>query len=171
MFREMRRKSQMLSDETCLMILKESTSGVLAVSGDDGYPYAVPLSYVYENGSIYFHCALCGHKLDAVRQNEKASFCIIAKDQVVPEKYTTYYQSIIAFGQIRIVESEAKKREALVKLARKYAPDLSLKQHNAEIDRFFSSCQILELKIRHLTGKQTKELAAADEPAAKEPEV
>lgn len=167
MFREMRRKNQMLSDEACLAILKESTSGVLAVSGDDGYPYAVPLSYVYENGSIYFHCALCGHKLDAVRKNEKASFCIIAKDQVVPEKYTTYYQSIIAFGKIRIPESETEKREALEKLAQKYAPDIPLKQQYAEIDRFFDSCQILELKIGHLTGKQAKELAAGDKPGAK----
>ena len=85
MFREMRRKKQRLSAEACEAILAEGTSGVLAVDGDGGYPYAVPLSYVYQDGKLFFHCAKSGHKLDAVRRNPRASFCVIGQDRVVPE--------------------------------------------------------------------------------------
>ena len=82
MFREMRRKRQALSKEECEEILLRATSGVLAVSGDDGYPYAVPLSYVYEEGKLFFHCAKAGHKLDAIFRNEKASFGVVGQDKV-----------------------------------------------------------------------------------------
>ena len=104
-------------------ILYEGTSGVLALSGDDGYPYAVPLSYVYDGGKIYFHCAKAGHKLDAIKRDEKASFCVIGQDQVVPEEYTTYFRSVIVFGKIQIIEDETKKRQAIEKLAVKYTPE------------------------------------------------
>ena len=88
MFREMRRKNQQLPREECCCILEEATSGVLAVSGDDGYPYAVPLSFAYADGRLYFHVAKSGHKLDALRRNPKASFCIIERDEIVPAEYT-----------------------------------------------------------------------------------
>jgi len=80
-FRPMRRFRQQLTNEQCIEILKQATSGVLAVLGDDNYPYAVPLSHVYADGHLYFHSALQGHKVDAIRAHEKCSFCVIAKDQ------------------------------------------------------------------------------------------
>ena len=101
MFRPMRRNKQALSPAQCEAVLTRGSSGVLAVSGDDGYPYAVPLSYVYAGGRLYFHCAASGHKLDAVRRCSKASFCVIDQDRVVPEEYTTYFRSVIVFGQVR----------------------------------------------------------------------
>lgn len=76
-FREMRRKRQQLSDAESIDILKKSTSGTLALLGDDDYPYAVPISYVYQEGKLYFHSALAGHKVDAIRKCDKASFCVI----------------------------------------------------------------------------------------------
>lgn len=91
MFREMRRRRQQLSPEECKRILAEGTSGVLAVRGDEGYPYAVPLSYVYEEGRLFFHGAAAGHRRDAVLRDPKASFCVIGGDRVVPEEYTTYF--------------------------------------------------------------------------------
>ena len=72
MFRPMRRGKQLLPPEESIQILEQGTSGVLAVAGDAGYPYAVPLSYVYMDGKLYFHCAKSGHKLDAIRRNSKA---------------------------------------------------------------------------------------------------
>ena len=84
MFREMRRKSQALSFDECAEILNRGTSGVLALSGDNQYPYAVPLSYVYDNTKIYFHCAQEGHKIDSILRNAKASFCVIDQDQIIP---------------------------------------------------------------------------------------
>ena len=73
MFREMSRKNQSLSLEECALVLNRGTSGVLALSGDDQYPYAVPISYVYDGAKLYFHCAKTGHKLDAVTRNPKAA--------------------------------------------------------------------------------------------------
>ena len=83
MFREMRRKNQALSREEAAAVLDRALSGVLALSGDDGYPYAVPISYVYDGGKLYFHCAKSGHKLDALQRNPKASFCVVDQDQIV----------------------------------------------------------------------------------------
>ena len=93
-FREMRRKRQQLSREESVAILQKSTSGTLALLGDDGYPYAVPMSYVYNEGKLYFHSALTGHKIDAIRKCDKASFCVIEQDDVQPEKYTTFFRSV-----------------------------------------------------------------------------
>ena len=98
MFREMRRKRQALLPEEIQAVLNRGTSGVLALSGDNDYPYAVPISYVYDGEKIYFHCAKSGHKLDAVRRNRKASFCVIDQDRIIPEEYTSYFRSVIVFG-------------------------------------------------------------------------
>lgn len=77
MFREIRRKKQQLTMEESIDILKKGTSGVLALCGDEDYPYAVPISYVYEDSKLYFHGAKSGHKIDAIQRQEKASFCVI----------------------------------------------------------------------------------------------
>ena len=84
MFREMRRKKQVLPQAEAEAVLRKGTSGVLSLAGDDGYPYGVPISYVYADGKLYFHSATSGHKLDAVRRNSKASFCVIDQDEIVP---------------------------------------------------------------------------------------
>ena len=161
MFRAMRRKRQQLSRAEAEAILERGTSGVLAVAGDDGYPYAVPLSYVYQDGKLWFHSAKSGHKLDAVRREEKASFCVIDQDQVVPEEYTTYFRSVIVFGQVRELTDAAEKRAAVLQLSRKYVPNASDSAHSAEADRFWASLCMLELVPEQITGKQAKELAGA----------
>lgn len=156
-FRELRRKNQLLSEKETINILNRNTSGILACGGDNGYPYAVPLSYVYSGGKIYFHCALTGHKLDAIRRNSKVSFCVIDCDNVRPEKFTTFYRSVIVFGKIRIIENSDEKRAALEVLAKKYSPnnDIGIAK---EIDGAFDRVCMLELEIEHLTGKAAKEL-------------
>ena len=157
MFREMRRKNQQLSCEEAVAVLKRGTSGVLAVSGDDGYPYAVPLSYVYDDGRIIFHCATEGHKLEAIARCDKASFCVIDQDEVLPEKYTTCYRSAIAFGRVRVVADEAKKRADAELLAQRYRPGFQ-SESKAEIDGAMNRLCMLELTIEHLTGKEAREL-------------
>ncbi|MEL7610522.1 MAG: pyridoxamine 5'-phosphate oxidase family protein [Bacillota bacterium] len=157
MFRQMRRKKQALSLEESISVLKNGTSGVLAVSGDDGYPYAVPLSYVYRDSKIFFHCAKSGHKLDAVARNPKVSFCVIDRDDVVPEEHTTYFRSVIAFGTARVLEDEDEKRDALEALAARYS--LGLEQGCLrEIDQQFKKVCLVELAIEHMTGKEAVEL-------------
>ena len=108
MFRKMRRFKQQLSNDEALKILKNCKSGVLAVSGDDGYPYTIPLNFVYKDGKIYFHCAKNGHKLDAIKQNNKVSFCVIEKDEVDSEKLTTLFRSVVVFGKAEIMENKEK---------------------------------------------------------------
>lgn len=158
MFREMRRKKQKLSKEMCAEILNRGTSGVLALEGDEGYPYAVPISYVYDGEKLYFHSARSGHKLDAIRRNPKASFCVIDKDQIVPEEYTTYFRSVIVFGEIRILENEEEKRDAIEKLAVKYAPDDSEENRRQAIDREWKPLCMLEMRPEHMSGKEAIEL-------------
>lgn len=163
MFREMRRKRQMLPQADAEALLLAGTSGVLAVSGDEGYPYAVPLSYVYHGGRLYFHCAKSGHKLDAIARNPKASFCVIGQDQVVPAEYTTYFRSVIAFGTVRILEGEAEKREAIRAIAEKYAPENSPARREEEIEREWPALCLLEFSVEHLSGKEAIELVRAGE--------
>jgi len=157
MFREMRRERQELSREENIAILNRSTSGVLAVLGDDDYPYTVPLSFVYDKTRIYFHCAKTGHKLEAISKNNKVSFCVIDEDKVVPEEYTTYFRSVILFGKARILDNPEEKREALEKLAAKYFPS-DEEGWKKEIERQFQKVCLVEVVIEHMTGKEAIEL-------------
>lgn len=158
MFREMRRKRQALSPEENAAVLRRGTSGVLALSGDNDYPYAVPVSYVYDGEKLYFHCAKSGHKLDAIRRNAKASFCVIDQDRVIPEEYTSYFRSVIVFGKIQIIEDEDKKRMAIEKLAVKYAPQDNPGGRKKAIEREWKPLCMLEMTIDHMTGKEAIEL-------------
>ena len=157
MFREMRRKRQQLSQERTEEILRSATSGVLALAGDDGYPYAVPLSHVYADGKIYFHSAVEGHKLDAISRCDKASFCVVERDDVVPEKFTTYFRSVIAFGRVRVVEDEASRVATLRLLAGRFAPGMR-EAAEREIAQGFARVCLLEFTVEHLTGKEAIEL-------------
>ena len=158
MFGEMRRKKQALPLETCEKILERGNSGVLALEGEEGYPYAVPLSYFYEKQKIFFHCARNGYKIEAIKRNEKASFCVIDQDQIVPEEYTTYFRSVIVFGTMRIIEEEQEKRTAVEKLALKYAPEDSAQNRAAAIEKDWKPLCMLELTPEHITGKEAVEL-------------
>lgn len=155
--RPMRRFRQELPQEECIALLNACTSGVLALHGEEGYPYAVPLSYVYHGGKLYFHSAKEGHKIDAIRNNPKASFCVIAKDQIVPKEYTTYFESVIAFGQVRLLETAEEQRAAIEALAEKYMPN-DPDGRRAEIEKNVSRLAMLEFSIERMTGKEAIEL-------------
>lgn len=156
-FRPMRRIKQLLADEEAKRILIDGTHGVLAVSGDDGYPYAVPMSYVYADGNLYFHSAIQGHKVDALRRNPKVSFCVVERDEIRPAEYTTYFCSVIAFGHVTILESDEEKVAALRQIGERYYPGHPADaQHEAE--KSLSRVLVLCMEINHLTGKQAIEL-------------
>ena len=156
-FRPMRRNRQQLSNEESIAILEKATAGTLALLGDEGYPYAVPISYVYADGKLYFHSALSGHKVDAICKCEKASFCVIEQDDVQPKKYTTFYRSVIAFGRIHIIKDEQEKLATARMLGNRYNPndEDSLRQ---EMEKGFSRMLMLRFDIEHLTGKEAIEL-------------
>lgn len=161
MFRPMRRINQALPLNECEEILIKEKSGVLALTGDNLYPYAVPLSYVYHDGKIYFHCAQSGHKLDAIKRNSRASFCVVAQDDIKPEEYTSYFKSVIAFGKVRILEGEEEKRKAIEILCIKYAPCDSAENRGKTIERAWNAFCMLEMNVEYLTGKEAFELARA----------
>ena len=161
MFREMRRKRQQLTETECAEILKKKTFGVLAVSGDDGYPYSVPLSYVYDNGSVYFHCAKSGHKLDAIKACDKVSFCVVDQDLVVPTEYTTYFRSVITFGRASILVDENEIRSAIEKLAVKYYSNDSKDNRDSAIEKEYKAMCMVKIHIEHMSGKEAIELIKA----------
>ena len=121
-FRPMRRERQQLALADCIGLLKRCTSGVLALLGDGGYPYAVPMSYAYTAGRIIMHSALHGHKMDAIAQRPLCSFCVVDMDEVHPAEYTTHFRSVIVFGRIGIVEDAAQRLQALRELGQRFNP-------------------------------------------------
>lgn len=160
MFRQMRRIKQQISQEECVQILKRASSGVLGVHGDDGYPYTVPLSFAYEEGkdgglgTIGFHCAKVGHKIDSIRRNNKVSFTVIDRDEVMPKERTTKFCSVIAFGTARIIEDEEELRQAANAVGAKYSAgyeDLYMKETEDTIREGRLCC--VEITIDHMTGK------------------
>ncbi len=153
----MRRFKQQLSEEQSIEILRNTTAGVLSLCGADGRPYGVPLSHVYHNGKLYFHSALVGHKVDLIRQNENASFTVIAKDEIHPERFTTYFKSVIAIGKIRIEEDKEEKLRILTILGRRCNPN-NEEALSKELKSGISRCLALEMTIQSLTGKQAIEL-------------
>ena len=155
MFREIRRKNKSLTKEECINILKSAPSGVLATLGDDNYPYAVPLNFVYKDNKIYFHCANKGHKLDAIKNNSKVSFCVVDSEEVIPDKFTTDYRSVILFGKARIIEDNEEKAKTILYLCEKYSPNQKDNWQETiknSIDRFL----MVEIAIEHISGKQSK---------------
>ena len=170
MFRKMRREKQQLSREETLEILKNGKTAVLALSGDDGYPYAVPVNYVFCQeksapaisdesepfGKILFHGAKSGHKIDALKKCQKVSLCVIQSDDVIKEKLTTAYKSVIVFGTARILENEEEIFHAAEIFGLRYNEDAQFVRE--EIRRMFSAICCVEIQIEHATGKQGSSL-------------
>lgn len=173
MFRPVRRSKQQLPHEEALATLQEGSTGILALSGDDGYPYLVPLNYLYVEadepealGKVYFHSAKAGHKIDAIERDPKASFCVIADDTVLPDKYSTAYKSVIAFGTVRLIEGDLA-HKTLFDLGDKYNPhheDRTLEEVNSAEHK----CAMIEFTIEHLTGKESHSYRKQREQQAKE---
>lgn len=147
----MRRSKQQLSPETCDQILERNTSGVLALNSKQG-PYAVPLSYVYANGQIIFHGAISGHKMNAIAHDARASFCVIDADDVLPEEFTTRYRSVIVTGNVKILEEQNDKIEALSALGMSCYPNKDA--CSEEISKFIDSTCVFVLEPSSITGKR-----------------
>lgn len=171
--RPMRRARQQLDRTQCIEVLERGTSGILALADQDGFPYAVPLSYAFhslpaDNGEktcdrIVFHSAKAGHKLDLIAHDGRASFCVIDQDLVVPEEFTTYFRSVVAFGCIRILEDEEEKRAAIELLSRRYSPHATPADESKEIERSWKSLCMMEMRIERMSGKEAIELVRARE--------
>lgn len=154
MFREMRLKEEnQLPQEQALEILKKAPYGVLALEGDDGYPYAVPINYAFENNRIYFHGAPEGHKVDSARRNEKVSFCAVSKADIVADAYNCLYLSAAAFGKIRIIEADEEKRKALELMVDKYSKGFE-EGGRKYIKASWDEVMTFVIELEHITGKK-----------------
>ncbi len=155
MFRKMRRFKQQISDEKCVEILTNEPRGVLALYGENGYPYALPLDHLYFDGKLYFHCAAEGHKIDAIKANPRASYCVIDKGFRKENEWALNINSVIVFGTIRFVTDKEQMLFLLRKLGNKYYP--TPESVEREIERDFKRVCMFELSIDHMTGKLVNE--------------
>lgn len=154
MHRNVRRKDRELSVESAARLLAEGEYGVLATAGMDEQAYGVPLNYVYKNNCLYFHCAPEGHKLDNIRANNKVSFCVVGRARILPEKFTTAYESAVAFGTASEAQGD-EKHGALLSLVEKYSPGF-MEEGKKTIDKYIKMTTVIKIDINHITGKARK---------------
>ena len=151
-FRAVRRKDRTWDALSARKLLELGDFGFFAMCGESGYGYGLPLSYVLDDDNIYFHCAPEGEKLDAIRANGRVSFCVVGQTQVIPQHFTTAYQSVHLFGHIAEVQSEEERLHALRLLVRKYSPDY-VEIAEKYIAGSFHRTNVLRLDIEHMSGK------------------
>ncbi len=156
-FRPMRRASQQVSAEECVRILTEEKRGVLSVLGENGYPYGIPMNHWYnpEDGKLYFHGAKAGHKLDALRNCGKVSYCVFDAGYRREGEWALNVTSVIVFGRISLVTDEEKARLIGISLCRKFTDDEEYIRK--ELRNALPRVQCLELTIDHMTGKLVNE--------------
>lgn len=155
MFRPIRRKKNEISMEAAKELLSSARRGVLAVNGDDGYPYAIPINFLYdrENEKIFFHGSRVGHKVDAIKNCDKVCFTVLGNETIKAEAWAPFVQSVVIFGRCRLIED----REAVLvkRLAMKFFPDEETADE--EIARSGKAVQMYEIDIEHISGKEVQE--------------
>ncbi len=160
MFREMRRHAQQIDQATCEQVLRETRRGMLAILGDEGWPYGIPLNFVFdptrgEHGSLYFHAALEGHKIDALRRSNKVCFTVMDEGYQNEGEWWWYVRSVVCFCRAHIIEDPQVKHDALFALGSKYFPPE--KDIEADIAKNAHRVNMVELEIVHMTGKLVQE--------------
>ena len=157
MFREVTRAKQALSTVECIEILKAEKRGVLSVLGDEGYPYGMPMNHWYceEDGKLYFHSGMKGHRSDAVKACDKASFCVYDAGYRREGEWALNIRSVIVFGRLQVVEDEAAALEFIRRLSAKFTDDTDYVER--EIGQAMDHTLIFSLTPEHITGKLVNE--------------
>ena len=157
MFRKMRREKQTLTFEECVELLNAETRGVLSVNGDDGYPYGLPINYYYDEkeNKIYFHGGTIGHRVDAINNDPKVSFCVFGQEEKKEEDWAYYVKSVIIFGKARAVEDY----EEIINISRKLCDKFPAPAEYVEFEINKSAQRTLcyEITVEHMTGKLVHE--------------
>ena len=158
MFRPLRRKARQISNEEAKRLLVKERRGVLAVNGDDGYPFALPINYYFDSAAnkIYFHGAKEGYKVDALKRCDKVCFTVMGNEHTVEgEKWAPFMQSVVAFGRCVLIDDKDEAADKVRIMALKYYPRAE------EVDRILACSSqgmlLYEITIEHLTGKQIQE--------------
>jgi len=154
MFKDMRKSQRQITDSEAIDLMGRGEYGILSTIGENGYAYGVPLSYVYFNNAVYFHCAIEGNKLENINFNNKISFCVVGSTKVLPDKFSTEYESVILFGKAVEVINEEKK-QALVAIIEKYSKNFK-EEGIKYIDRAIEHTKVIKIEIERMTGKARK---------------
>ncbi len=157
MFRELIRKNKKLSQEECISVLKNEKRCVLSVIGDEGYPYGMPMNHWYneEDGKIYFHCGKLGHRLDALKKNDKVSLCVYDNGYTNEGHWALNVKSVIVFGKIQIIDDMDRIVDITTKLSHKFTDDEEYIQN--EIRNYAKGTLLLEMTLEHICGKLVEE--------------
>ncbi len=157
MFRKMRRFQQEINKEECIELLKNELRGVLSIVLDNDFPYGIPMNHWYDEqtGHIYFHGAKEGQKIDTLKANNKASFCVMNKGYREGNDWPLHIHSVIVFGEIKVIEDETKKIEICTNLCKKFTDDEDYIKK--ELDLALDRVECLEFIPVHMTGKLVKE--------------
>lgn len=157
MFRPLRRTNREISEEAAKSLLKTERRGVLAVNGDDGYPYAVPVNFLYDEaaGKIYIHGSRAGHKADSLRKDDKVCFTVYGNETIGDEAWAPYMQSVVVFGRCRLLSGTDEAIGHVREFASKYFP--SEDEVEKEISGFGKVVQLYEITIEQMCGKQIQE--------------
>ncbi|MGE5353164.1 MAG: pyridoxamine 5'-phosphate oxidase family protein [Acidobacteriota bacterium] len=146
-----RRAEYAASESQAKEILEKGDHGVLSTTSRDGFPYGIPMSYWYKDDMIYFHCAKEGHKLDNIKTDNRVSFCVIGKNEVLPGDFTANYESAVVFGHAyEITGSE--KEEAMLEMVKKFSPDF-MEQGKEGIKRADAKMSVYKIVAEQVTGK------------------
>lgn len=152
MFQKIRREVKALPDIDAVTMFDEASYGTLSMEGIDGFPYGVPVNFVYDNGKIIFHSAVAGKKYESLIKNPNVSFTVVAQDDVQPAKFTTLYRSAMAFGKARLLEDESEITKAMEHIVEKYSFD-HMEKGKAFIKEKMGSFCVFEMEILHMTAK------------------
>ena len=157
MFRPMRRSKQALSEKEAKALLSGEKRGILAVNGDDGYPFAFPINYFYDevHGKLYFHGGKAGHKVDALQKSDKVCFTVYGNERFEEGDCAPYLQSVVVFGRCRLIADAAETEERVRVLALKYYP--TKEEVEAEIAKDIHAVQLYEITVEHMSGKRVHE--------------
>ena len=157
MFREMRRQNQALSMDECIAVLTEEKRGVLSVIGDEGYPYGLPIDHYYdpEDGKIYFHSGKVGHRVDAMKACNKASFCVYKNVGNDPDSWVLNFHCVHVFGTIELIEDKDRIEKICRDISHKFTDDDAYIED--EIRRHAEATLMFALVPEHITGKRVHE--------------
>ena len=157
MFRSIRKKKNEISLDDAKKLLVESRRGVLAVNGDDGYPYAIPINYYYdeEKQKIYFHGSRVGHKVDALKKCDKICFTVFGPEMIGKEEWAPFVRSVVVFGRCHLIDDPSEAGTLIKTFAMKYYPNEELA--NEEIAISGKAVQMYEIEIEHFSGKEVQE--------------
>lgn len=157
MFRPILKKKNELALQETKNILKTSRRAVLALSGDNNYPYAIPVNYFYdeEGNFIIFHGSKIGHKVDSLNRNDKVCLTVIGKEEIIDEPWAPYVSSAIVFGRCHKIADEEENYRMAIKFASKYYPDIQMATQEADAAR--NAVQMYKIDIEHISGKKVQE--------------